>query len=212
MPKKKEKVTCHACKGERNHEIVREISVSQTSDEDSSDFIMVTYYQIVKCLGCDSISFRQVLVEVLPEGETVLEQEKYPVWLQDFKEEIEWSSTVPDEIRNIYSQTIKAYNHKLSILCAAGIRAIVEGCCQAFNVGGNNLERKIEGLFEKKLIGIPQKDTLHELRYMGNEAIHELSPIPQEDLRTGLEIAERLLQMFFEHRNKKLSKRRKVKV
>jgi hypothetical protein len=100
-------------------------------------------------------------------------------------------------------------------MCAAGLRAIVEGICVEAGVkdgpvvvnatgGGTkivrkkNLEGKISGLNEKGIIAKNYCEILHEHRYMGNEAVHELAMPSREELQLAISIVEHTLDSVFE--------------
>jgi hypothetical protein len=110
---------------------------------------------------------------------------------------------------------IDAFNRGSSLLCAGGLRAIVEGVCQAENIVDGpvektrgdgttfqqretNLRGKIEGMAEKGLITRGQRDVLHEHRFLGNEALHELDTPHRDELRLAIEIIEHTLDHVYE--------------
>ena len=64
-------------------------------------------------------------------------------------------------------------------------------------VDGRNLQAKIEGLVTKNLLARPQADALHEERYLGNVALHEIEKPTQPDLEDGLQIVEGLMHTIF---------------
>ena len=49
----------------------------------------------------------------------------------------------------------------------------------------NNLEGRINGLAEKGLISTQQAETLHQIRFLGNDAAHELDQPMREKRRNG---------------------------
>ncbi len=49
-----------------------------------------------------------------------------------------------------------------------------------------------------------QSDILHQFRYMGNEALHELATPSQEELKLAIQIVEHILESIFEIPNKAL--------
>jgi len=118
---------------------------------------------------------------------------------------------VPSTLRRIYNEIVDCFNNDSPTLCAAGLRALVEGICAQLGIadgplevpgrgGGmqivrkNNLERKIAGLMEKRLLTHASAQTLHEHRYLGNSAVHELARPSADELRLALEIVEHVLE------------------
>ena len=142
---------------------------------------------------------------------------------------------MPPVLRRIYSETVDCYNNDNLILCAAGVRALVDGLCMANNVidgeverkdkSGNsrlkrekNLEGKINGLYEKRILTEINAKTLHELRFLGNTAIHELAVPYKGELALALSIAEHIFESIYEIprkaeelRDKRLTKPHKPK-
>jgi hypothetical protein len=101
------------------------------------------------------------------------------------------------------------------MLCAAGLRASIEGLCAANGVSDgpvevqkadgtteikrkSNLEGKISGLSEKGLLTNKSAELLHEHRYIGNDAVHELSRPSDADLKTAIEIVEHMFESLYE--------------
>ncbi len=103
---------------------------------------------------------------------------------------------LPERLINIYKEVIMAHNNETPLLCAVGIRALIEGICFDQEITGRTLEKKIEGLasvLPKNIVS-----NLHNLRFMGNEAAHELSSPPQDEIQLAIEICEDLLNYMYE--------------
>ena len=62
----------------------------------------------------------------------------------------------------------------------------------------NNLQGKIGGLYEKNLITKTHAEILHEHRFLGNNAVHELDMPSAEELKLGIEILEHTLENIYE--------------
>lgn len=75
-----------------------------------------------------------------------------------------------------------------------GIRAIVEAVCKDKNINNGNLKKKIDSLEEADYITKEGSLILHNLRFMGNEAAHELKVHERSELEAGLDVLEHLLQ------------------
>jgi hypothetical protein len=103
---------------------------------------------------------------------------------------------LPKRLENLYKEIIAAFNNETPILCAIGIRALIEGICFDHEITGRNLEKKIEGMtviLPKNIVA-----NLHNLRFMGNEAAHELNSPPQKELQMAIDICEDLLNYLYE--------------
>jgi hypothetical protein len=103
----------------------------------------------------------------------------------------------PDRVSRIYGETATAFNSGLSVLTGGGLRAIVEAICIDQDVAGGNLSAKIDALVNQNILSQPQADLLHEERYLGNTALHEIDPPSAQDLKDGLDIVEGLLRTIY---------------
>jgi len=101
---------------------------------------------------------------------------------------------LPPGVRHIYRETHRALCNEQKILPAIGIRAIVEAICQERNATGRTLEQRIEDLVTKKVITDDAAKILHSLRFMGNDAAHEVKAHTIDELAIGLHVVEHLLQ------------------
>lgn len=112
----------------------------------------------------------------------------------------------------IYQEIIRANNNSLSVLCALGIRALLEGICADKGITGGNLKTKINSMVN---IPLPQNivTNLHSLRFIGNEAAHELAAPSSEELKLAIEICEDLLNYLYEldYKAHKLTNSRQLK-
>jgi Domain of unknown function (DUF4145) len=73
----------------------------------------------------------------------------------------------------------------------------VEAICKDQKIEGRTLEKKIDKLAEQGLMTKPQADLLHEERFIGNAALHELEPPSEGDLKLGIDIIEGLLGTIY---------------
>lgn len=122
---------------------------------------------------------------------------------------------MPPTLRRIYKEIIDCFNLESYTLCAAGLRAIVEGVCADQGVksgpvevtksGGvkaivrkKDLEGKISGLHDKGVLTKTHADMLHELRFLGNEAVHELDQSSANELTLAIDIIHHILDALYE--------------
>lgn len=216
-------VLCATCHVPTNHIVI----FSVDHEESMEDLAGENHYQILKCQGCETISFRHeswfsedvqhdMSGTILFDGR---EEFVYPkrsnrsLKIRDF-----WYAPTP--IRRIYKETLEAFNNESYMLCAAGLRGLVEGICAdqkvvdgpVTNTAGDirrkdNLEGKIYGLNEKMLLTKPNADALHLHRFLGNEALHELTTPSAEELKLAIEIIEHTLETLYELQFKTWQKR-----
>ena len=74
----------------------------------------------------------------------------------------------------------------------------------------DNLEGRISGLQEKGLLTKSSAQTLHEHRYLGNLAIHELARPSADELKLAIEIVEHVLEQLYELPEKAAELRRAI--
>ena len=93
---------------------------------------------------------------------------------------------LPDPVQQIYTESHSALSSKLRVLTGIGIRAVVEAVCKHEAAAGKDLEKRIESLVEKGLIATEDGRVLHSLRFMGNQAAHEVKAHTEDELRCCL--------------------------
>lgn len=103
---------------------------------------------------------------------------------------------LPEKLEQIYDEVIQAYNADLPILCAGGLRTLMEGICADKGIQERTLEKKIDGLASI----LPQNivSNLHGFRFIGNRALHEIEAPDRIDLEYALDVAEDLLNYLYE--------------
>jgi hypothetical protein len=194
--------------------------------DDESDVSGGSENDLLSCNGCDSVTYRC--------KSWFSEEEGYSITLMPPRggpatreprnfDELPYGSP----IESVYRQTITAYNDQLPTLTGAGVRLLIEGVCKDRGIKNgevvdlktgskkrtNNLEGKINGMYEQGLISKNQADTLHEIRFLGNDAAHELDQPAREVQDTALNIVEHILDQVYEQpeQTKALKSRKRPK-
>lgn len=192
------KCYCSSCDTVTKHQSL--FSVKEQSDID--DYWWNCTYHIVKCLGCDKISFYSVTNEESSigyddEGNEVIipEEITYPVQSGRVKALSSWY--IPGEIEGIYREAISAMNGKNLRLAAAGFRAVIEAICLHESVSGKTLEQKINALRKQGIITQQDRDRLHAIRFMGNDSIHEMKRPEYSQLCIVLEIINVMINNLY---------------
>lgn len=213
-PSNIEKLLCEKCKAETNHLI---LSRYMTEDEevigDRGETIdWWDSYDIVKCRGCDTPSFRHMAYfsEDWAHDDDGIVTKLYPHREKGGRSILSFVDT-PIKLDKLYGETISAYNTDLLSLCAGGIRAIIECICNDKGITGgnvtdsngatttkNNLQGKISGLAEKGYITIVQSEGLHHHRFIGNEALHEIKTPSKSELSIAIDILEHAIKQIYE--------------
>jgi len=222
------KAFCATCKTETNHVVAQSVDTTgceiihygpDENDRDSIDWS--NRYQIIQCLGCDTFSSRHEnwFSEAqeyygsndFNDGVTTF---LYPQRSKDILNAKDFYN-VPKNLRAIYKEVVNCFNGDSPVMCAAGLRATIEGLCAVHEVTDgpvevkkndgtgevkrkDNLEGKISGLCEKGILTKKSAGILHEHRYLGNSAVHELSRPAEEDLCLAIEIVEHVLESLYE--------------
>ncbi len=223
------KVLCSSCSNITKHIVLT--SISENGFEEWTEYHVFhwkTDYEIIQCLGCESVSFRSYSVNSEHddyEGRQIPTVRLYPQRSNDTLS-LKSFMNVPFNLQRIYSETIETYNYENLTLCGAGIRALVEGLCIENGISGGdvatlkhdgsteikrrtNLQGKINGLYESGKLTSEYAEILHEHRFLGNEAIHELATPSKEDLKLAIEIVENVFETLYEIPNKGLKLKRK---
>ena len=74
-----------------------------------------------------------------------------------------------------------------------------------------NLEGKIHGMLQSGIINNQEFNALHELRFLGNDAVHQLEIPTVSDIGNALDIIEHLIEDIYEIplKSRKLNNRRR---
>lgn len=185
---------CHNCGHETHHSIL----FCEKIVSDDAEYFWQQSYCVVKCCGCDELSFLRITEEegcVDDDGNIVLQYDTYPYT----KEEVEPVEVhyVPYSIRKVYEEVIKAMNHGCSMLAAAGFRATIEAICKDKAITGKTLEQRINNLQKKGIITLQDRDRLHTIRFLGNDSIHDMKSSVKSDLYLLLEIVNNTLNNLY---------------
>lgn len=158
-------------------------------------------WEIWQCQGCDEVVF---LESWSLEGDEGPSETFYPERATKLIKEKSFKK-IPPKLNAIYAEVIKSFNSGCYILCAGGLRALLEGIClnkgirlgpTAKNKSSTNLEGKINGL--KAIIPTNIADNLHGFRFLGNKALHELEIPSAEDVTLAIEVIEDVLNVIYE--------------
>jgi len=189
-------IACGHCDRVTHHEALAEIKWCF----DSAEIAIWHNYMIVMCKGCRTLSFciestDSEAVEYDENGETSLARsyQLFPSRAAG-RPELQSIHDVPFGIYSVYRETRSALCSGQAILTGIGIRAIVEAVCKERSASGRNLEDKIDALAAMKIVTDDGAKILHSLRFMGNNAAHEVKAHSMEELHIAFGVIEYLLQ------------------
>lgn len=190
-----EKVYCRSCRQVTNHNVLLQTKVKGGSEE--TEIFWEYTYKTVQCLGCETVCLlEEYLCSEDIDPLTGQPEPQVKIYPESFlnKEELPEVYFLPEKIRKAYQETITAFNQKLSILTGIGLRTIIEAICKNNKATQHGLKDKINALVEKGLMTKREAELLHLNRYIGNAATHDITEPPREELKTGLDIVEAILQ------------------
>lgn len=189
---------CRSCEQETNHSVLAE-----KTESSREDYAFDQAYQIVECLGCDTKSFRDVFEEVehayqiseneweVPTSITV-----YPRFIKGHRS-LNGDYYLPSLVGRIYKEVLLAFQEDALILAGLGLRGTVEAVCNDLDVSGRNLEARISKLATAGYISRKDAERLHGIRFMGNDAAHEIKKPKAAQLSVALKIVEHLLSSVY---------------
>ncbi len=214
---------CVECERDTRHMIMTsyDYSGSEFDPHERWSIDWTSSHQVVQCQGCMTLSFRKVswfsedVHQIGPDewenGERVIlypKRSNCTIATKDYWE-------IPTNLRRIYRESIDCFNNDSLTLTAAGLRIIVEGLCAELEIEdgpkkiipkgvvnevkrSKNLDGKINGLHEKGFLTQKNAEILHEHRYLGNTAVHELVQPSREELILAINIIEHAFKTIFE--------------
>lgn len=192
-------IPCVKCSGRTDHAVVA--SVDRSGYVPKYDLSWNESYQIVKCNGCKTLSFRSIATnseDYVQVGEDEFEhsvnEQLFPSRIEGLKGLGEDSVYLPSELRRVYDETTHALYGGSLVLAGIGIRALVETVCKEQNAQGKDLFAKINDLEAKKILTPSGANILHKVRTLGNTAAHEAKPHTLRQLSLAMSVVEHMLR------------------
>jgi hypothetical protein len=206
VPGGNERTRCNACSGVTWHNVIFNKSLGlplYDRDREGDDAFgeIDERWELLQCLGCDNITLRVTSGYPWAEEEEIL---FFPERTSGHHQQKHYNK-LPPKLKALYDETLTAYNRGSLLLCTAGIRALLEGLCadRGITEGPNeqgksvkNLEGKINGLASIVPSGIVKN--LHGLRFLGNQALHELEIPNKPNLELALTVIEDVLNVVYD--------------
>lgn len=202
----KEKYFCRNCKGIRNHKELHK--VEKKGSEDDGYFQWFNSFSIVECLGCETISFLEIYGNTEMYTQVSEDELEYHFNNTIFPHYLEKGSEldnihfIPERIRNIYEETIAVLKVGSLILAAGGLRAIIEAICNDLKIKKGNLAERIDLLYKQGKLTLNESKRLHSIRFLGNDALHEIEKPLKEHIFILFDIVNHLLANLYINDNK----------
>lgn len=190
-------IGCEKCLIETRHIVM--LSLELEGKAWDWDYNYSEKYQVVKCQGCDSISFRKSHMNSEDYCGAPDEEPEPQEYIDIFprrafgRRKLEDLYCLPYEVKLIYEETHSGICNKQPILSCIGMRALVETVCKEKASSGNNLKEKIDDLVTKGALTPSGATILHELRGLGNGAAHEISAPSEKVINIAMDVVEHLL-------------------
>lgn len=189
---------CTRCARDTRHEILAEI-VGDGGDE----YHCWIQHAVIECRGCALKSFRYHFKDfehAYPvaddEWEIPEEMESYPRF-EDPQLKIDGMHLVPDIVASIYVETLSAIQEKAFILAGLGLRGTIEAVCNEQGISGSNLEKRIKSLTSNGLISKKDGERLHAIRFLGNDAAHEIKKPKKSQILVAVKIVKHLVASVY---------------
>lgn len=189
--------TCNSCRNTTKHETLKHETISG-----DDEYRFRRTFSIIRCKGCEDISFREKYEDfestypnddgewIAPETNTFYPKRR----MQDGDLEV---FMLPDVVSQIYSETLLAINEEALTLAGLGLRGIIEAVCNDLQVKGKNLEVRISRLATMGVISVNDATRLHAIRFLGNDAAHEIKKPRKSQVRVAMQIINHLVRSVY---------------
>jgi Domain of unknown function (DUF4145) len=196
MTEKTVKNHCAKCNGETNHEIIG--IHSETGEPDT--YHCKIEHAVVKCCGCESVSFRKAFHDYENVFQIDDDEWDYDLSVEIYPKKARGHldvSNAPEIVQSIYGETCSAFSDGSHTLAGIGFRATIEAICNDQGIAGKELYTRINSLAAKGLISKRDSTRLHSIRFLGNDAAHDIKKPSVKNLEAALTIIEHLLTTIY---------------
>jgi len=193
--KKVRRIYCNRCKTNTHHELLGSHEYHFGGDEGEPH--EWGEYKLWACAGCDTCTMEDHYTAdymMDNEGENVFESLYFPKRGYSVRSSKHFAQ-LPTKLQQLYREVMSSFNEDLHLLCAVGLRSLVEGVCAQKGIPGGSLEARVEGM--KSLLPENIVKHLHEFRFMGNKAVHELEAPKTYELTVAIDVIEDILNFLY---------------
>ncbi len=188
---------CSSCDRDTKHDILF------SAEESEYEYRIDRSYQVVQCCGCETKSFRKVVAYIEDSYRIDEDEWETPKVISSFPAILKGHRTVPDitrapkNVRSIYTESLAAIKNEFLTLAGIGLRATIEAICNERGVTGWNLDIRIDKLAKAGFVSQADADRLHAIRFMGNDAAHDIQAADLDGLLIALKIIEHLIVSIY---------------
>ena len=198
MTKAKIKNRCTNCSQYNWHEI--EGKHSEETDP-MHDYHCGIDHLIVKCCGCERVSFLKRVHDYEisyfdHENDDWITPVSDDIYPKEIKGSLQ-SKSFPQVVKSVYQESCQAYRDESFTLAGIGFRATIEAVCNDQSIQGKELSTRINNLASKGLISKRDSARLHSIRFLGNDAAHDIKIPSKSALEAALIILEHLLTTVY---------------
>ena len=190
---------CRSCKRNTKHEVLGKKNRETHPDYYHSEEI----FYLIECNGCETISFRkeehdfESMIQTGPDDyEHDITVEVFPHYIEGHNP-IETVFKIPRIVENIYKESLLAIQEGAFTLAGLGLRATIEAICNERNITGKNLQVRINNMHRQGIASKSDIDRLHAIRFMGNDAAHEIKKANKQSVLISLKIVEHILMSIY---------------
>lgn len=189
---------CRKCKTETRH-----IDLCKSEDHGDEEYHFYSCYAVIQCLGCETKSFRYLWKDIeqayqvgddewdVPGG-----NECYPQY-DPSHDDLEDLYVVPQLVRDIYNEAVTAVRADALTLAGLGLRGTIEAVCNEMQIKGKNLATRITKMAATGVISKADADRLHAIRFLGNDAAHDIKRPEKDQISVALKIINHLIQSVY---------------
>ncbi len=210
---KKTVTFCTACHRETNHSVVFEYLRSWEAYDDFDNQTGFEHHErseILVCMGCETVAFRQVdydddeIAEIDPETDLPVvnitsyappsspRRSPLPLWRDELPSSAE-------ALKSLLSEVYVAIDAGALTLATTGIRTLIETVMIAKVKDQGNFPRNLDAFEKQGFIARKQVDVVKRTIDAGNASAHRAFTPSQADVKVLLDIAENLIENVFIH-------------
>jgi hypothetical protein len=194
------RIFCNCCNVVTNHKLAHTHPFDHRANEDDNQS-EYGEWRLWSCAGCETCTLEEHSTAefmVSQSGDGDFSQDwntvYYPRRAVGFRS-LKRFQKLPSNLQRVYRETINAFNDESHLLCAAGLRALIEGVCKEKKIRGDGLEKKIDHMTDVLPEDIVKN--LHGFRFIGNDAVHKLSFPSEFELGLAIEVVEDILNFLY---------------
>lgn len=189
---------CADCRKETRHE-----TLHSTEERGDENYDYVLRFSILACLGCGTKSCEKRFIDIdaahpisHDEWETPQTVENFPKFDLIYHEP-EGMYLCPKLVRQIYDEALLAIREEALILGGLGLRATIEAICNEQKISGKSLDVRIGRLASQGLISLNDAGRLHAIRFLGNDAAHDIKSPEKDQISVAIKIIHHLIHSVY---------------